>query len=158
MSDIAQLVSMFVRATEATRVLEVGTGQGNAAQAIAEALPAEGMLISIERDASAAAAARQRLASLRLSTTTSVMVGDAKRYLHKIAGPFDIILNDGDVTEYEALHERLVGLLAPHGMLVTHNTNSARRYNEVLARDRRLATVSFNLGDGVAVSVKGSHS
>jgi predicted O-methyltransferase YrrM len=158
MSEIAQLVAMFVRATGAARVLEIGAGSGIISRSIAEQLPENGLLISLERNATAAAAVRQLLVDAGLSRHASVMVGDAKRHLHKIAGPFDLIVNDSDTTEYEALHDRLVHLLARHATLVTHNMKSAGRYNEVLARDARLATVSLNLGDGVAVSVKGSHT
>lgn len=156
MSEIARLVGMVVRATGATRVLEIGTGHGTSAAAIAEALPASGVLISLERDAAAATAARNALASAGYGDKVSVMIGDAKRYLHKIAGPFDIVVNDSDVTQYEALHDRLVQLLAPAATLITHNTTSAGRYNEVLAADRRLTTVVLNIGEGVAISVKGS--
>lgn len=139
-------------------MLEVGSGTGIVTRAIAERLPGNGLLISLERDAAAAASVRQLLADAGVSRNASVMVGDAKRYLHKIAGPFDLIVNDSDAADYEALHDRLVRLLAPRGTLVTHNLKSAERYNEVLVRDARLATVALNIGEGVAVSVKGSHT
>jgi caffeoyl-CoA O-methyltransferase len=154
MTAVARLVSMFVRATRAQRVLEVGTGAGTTARLIAEALPPDGMLITVERDRDTAAAARQALAEAGQSHKVSVMIGDAAHYLHKLAGPFDLVLQDGDVAQYAALHDRLVELLAPSGTLITHNTAHAGDYNKVLAADLRLTTRALNVGEGVAVSVK----
>ena len=50
------------------------------------------------------------------------MIGDATRYLHKLAGPFDLVIfQDGDKALYAPLLDRLIALLAPGGMLVTDN-------------------------------------
>ena len=38
----------------------------------------------------------------------TVMIGDASRYLHKVAGPFDLIFQDGDKAPYAPLLDRLV--------------------------------------------------
>lgn len=158
MTETARLVAIFVRATGARRVLEIGTGTGDSGLAIAEALPSNGLLITLERDPAAATAARQAFGRAGVEHTVTVMIGDAARYLHKIAGPFDLVFQDGDVAQYEALHERLVQLLAPSATLITHNILSAGRYNEVLAADGRLATAIVNLGGGVAISVRGPAS
>jgi caffeoyl-CoA O-methyltransferase len=145
---------MIVRATAARRVLEIGTGTGHAAHAIATALPDDGMLITLERDAALAALARQSLAAAGHAGRVSVMIGDATRYLHKIAGPFELILQDGEPSEYEALHERLVRLLAVSATLLTNRVSNSGKYNETLSRDARLNTVVLNVGDGLALSVR----
>lgn len=82
------------------------------------------------------------------------MIGDAARYLHKIAGPFDLILQDSDATGYAAMHDKLVPLLRPTGMLVTRHIASAGDYNELLAADFRLTTAFLNVDEGLAISVK----
>lgn len=153
-SEIAALAGIIVRATRAKRVLEIGTGNGESAQAIAAAMPPDGMLITIERDATMAAAARQALTTTGAAARVTVVVGEAARYLHKLAGPFDIVFHDGDVTQYTSLHPRLVALLAPSATLLTTNINSARDYNEVLEADVRLTSVVVNIGGGVALSVR----
>lgn len=152
-SEVATLLGIFVRAVRATRVLEIGTGDGRSGLAIAEALPERGMLITLERDASTAARARHAFAAAGHADSVSVMIGEASRFLHKIAGPFDLIFHDGDAAQYEGLHERLVALLAPGGTLLTHNITEARGYNGVLAADARLNTVILPLENGVAISV-----
>jgi caffeoyl-CoA O-methyltransferase len=154
MNDTAGLVAILVRAIRATRVLEIGTGAATSGLLIADALPATGMLITLERDAAVATQARHAFAAAGHAHKASVMIGDASRFLHKISGPFDLIVQDSDVTAYGALHDRLVRLLGPSATLVTHNMSAAGDYNEVLAADARLTTIVLNLGAGVAISVR----
>lgn len=154
-TDISEpLLHALTRAIRARRALEIGTGTGESAVAIATALPADGVLITLERDRATAEAARARLAARGLSDRVSVMIGDAARFLHKLAGPFDLIFQDGDTAQYTVLLDRLVGLLAPGGTLVSQRTGRADDYNRRLAADFRLYTVFLPLGDGVAISVR----
>lgn len=152
-------MSAKVRETQTSRVLEIGTGCGRSAVHIARALRPDGMLITIERDAAIASVARRLFARHDCADKVSLIVGDPARYLHKIAGPFDIVVQTGaDPTRFEALHERLLKLLAPGGVLITYNLNHAGGYNEMLTADKRLHTVRSLLDLGVAVSALRSTS
>ena len=157
------------------RILEIGTGYGCSGIHLARALAPGGMLLTVERDPARAATARQHFERADLGSRVSVMVGEAARLVHKVAGPFDLIVQDGSKDQYEAVLERLVSLLRPNGVLVSdnilwqgdvvpgfraepvHSSESAAiitRYSQRLASDVRLATVFLPVGDGVAVSVK----
>jgi predicted O-methyltransferase YrrM len=156
------LLHTMVQATGARRVLEIGTAIGYSGLWIASALPPDGQLMTLERDATRA----ERVA---------VIVGDAARYLHKIAGPFDLIFQDGDKAQYELMLDRLTELLRPLGTLVTDNilwngevvpgfvsspqknaddTKAIAAYNRRLALDPHLETTFLPIGDGVAISIK----
>lgn len=171
----ARLLRTLVHATGAGRVLEIGTAIGYSAIWMAQALPPEGRLISIEVDSGRAATARQNLERAGLADRVSVILGDASMFLHKVAGPFDLIFQDGAKSLYEPLLDRLIGLLRPGGVLVTDNvlwhgevvegfvekpqrdavdTEAIRKYNTRLAREPRLLTTFLPVGDGVAVSVR----
>ena len=154
MSEIARLMAIIVRGTRARRVLQIGTGDGFTGLAIADAIPADGLLITLERDPAVAAAAREAFARARHEQKATVMVGDASRYLHKIAGPFDVVFQAGDVTQYAAMHERVLRLLAPSATLITHGITHAGGYNEVLTADARLTTVMLDISGGIAISVR----
>ena len=157
------------------RILEIGTGYGCSGLRLARALGPDGMLFTIERDPARAAIARQHFERAGLSSCVSVMVGEAVRLVHKVAGPFDLIVQDGSKDQYEPALDRLVGLLRPRGVLVSDNilwqgdvipgfcaepahsaesTAIIARYSRRLAADPRLATVFLPVGDGVAVSVR----
>jgi len=84
------LLHATVKAMGATRVLEIGTAIGYSALWMATALPAAGMLVTLERDAARAAIARAHAREAGVDDRVTVMIGDAERYLHKLAGPFDV--------------------------------------------------------------------
>src|SRR5262245_59737475 len=143
----------------ATRVLELGTAIGYSSLWIATALPPGGMLITLERDVARADIARNHFAAAGVADKISVVVGDATRYLHKVAGPFDLVFQDSNKQLYEAMLDRIVALLAPSAVLATDNVlwngevvegyvsapqrdpadaAALRRYNTRLASDTRL--------------------
>ena len=83
----------------------------------------------MEMDAGRAETARQNFVRAGVDGRVSVIVGDASRFLHKVAGPFDLIFQDGSKQLYEPLLDRL-------------------------ASETRLFTAFLTVGDGVALSVK----
>ena len=95
--------------------------------------------------------------------------------LHKVAGPFDVIFQDGDKKQYGPMLDTLVGLLRPGGLLVTDNvlwsgdvvpgfntkpqqnaadTRAIVAYNEQIHTHPALVTSIVPLRDGVAISVR----
>jgi predicted O-methyltransferase YrrM len=171
------LLHLITRTSGATRILEIGTAIGYSTVWMACALPPAGLLVSFERDAARATTARAYLAEAGLDDRVNVIVADAERYFHKLAGPFDLVFQDGDKTRYEAMLDPLAELLRPGGLLVTDNvlwdgevvpgfaaepiknaadTAAIARYNEVLASHPRYATTWLTVGDGVAIAVRNS--
>jgi predicted O-methyltransferase YrrM len=79
------------------------------------------MMLSMELDPDRARTARANIERAGLSPQVNVMVGDAQRLIIKVAGPFDVIFQDGSKRLYGPLLDRLVELLRPGGILVTDN-------------------------------------
>ena len=173
--ETGALLHALARASGGHRILEIGTAIGYSAIWLGSALADDGVMISMELDTGRAARARENIAAAGLGAKVSVMVGDATKLLHKVAGPFDLIFQDSDKQLYEPLLDRLVHLLRPGGLLVTDNvlwsgevvpgfvaapkkkaidTVAIAAYNRRLAADPRLYTSVLQAGDGVAVSVK----
>lgn len=98
-------------------MLEIGTGAGDATLAFARDLGPDFLLITIEPDASVAAAARARFRTAGYAARISVIVGDPARFLHKLRGPFDLIV-DNDPDDTASLHARLISMLSPGGVLI----------------------------------------
>ena len=172
---VGALLHALTRATAATRVLEIGTAIGYSTVWMATALPAAGLLVTLERDHARATTARAYLREAGVDDRVNVMIGEADRYLHKLAGPFDLVFQDGDKTQYTPMLDRLVALLRPGGLLVTDNvlwsgevvpgfvrpprkkaddTAAIAAYNDRLAADPRLTTTWLPAGDGVAIAIK----
>jgi predicted O-methyltransferase YrrM len=159
----------------ATRILEIGTAVGYSGIWLARALQPGGTLLTIEMDADRALEARGNFARAGVADRANVIVGDAARMVAKVAGPFDLIFQDGDKQLYTPLLDRLVALLRPGGLLVTDNVlwdgdvvpgyrdvrshpgedwRAIADYNEKLAAQPSLATAIVPLRDGVSISVK----
>lgn len=174
-AEVGALLRVLATAIGATRILEIGTAIGYSGIWLAGALPTGGMLLTIERDRERARVAREHFARAGLDNRISILIGDAQRMLAKVAGPFDLIFQDGDKAFYEPALNRLVELLRPGGLLVTDNvlwdgevvpgfvvqprrdpedTRAIAAYNERLNTHPQLMTVTLPLRDGIAISLK----
>ncbi len=89
---------------------------GSASIGPAAALAPDGILIVMEGDVSRADEARRVLSAHGLSARASVIGGDPRRMLYKLAGPFDVIFCGAAYLSSRDLLERL---LAPNGVLIT---------------------------------------
>ncbi len=174
-AEVGALLYVLATAVGARRILEIGTAIGYSGIWLARALHDDGMLLTLEIDADRAATARANFARAGVAQRAHVMVGDAGRLVAKVAGPFDLIFQDGDKLQYEPLLDRLVALVRPGGLLVTDNvlwdgevvpdylprpsrpveiTRAVAAYNRRLASHPQLATAIVPLRDGIAISVK----
>lgn len=175
-AEVGALLQVLASAVGATRILEIGTCIGYSGIWLARALPANGMLITMEMNDERARIAKANFAKAGVSDRVSVMVGDAQLKIVKVAGPFDLIFQDGAKPLYNTLLEPLVRLLRPGGLLVTDNvlwdghvvpgyrdqpdddadTRAIAEYNERIHSHPQLLTSVVPLRDGVAISVKRS--
>jgi predicted O-methyltransferase YrrM len=163
------LLSVLATAVGARKILEIGTAVGYSGIWLARALPPDGMLLTMEMDPERGREAQENFASAGLSSRASVIMGAAQRMIAKVAGPFDLIFQDGDKKLYVPMLDRLVALLRPGGLLVTDNvlwdgkvvlaerdetTRAIAEYNERLAAHPALLTTIVPMRDGVSISVK----
>jgi predicted O-methyltransferase YrrM len=174
-AEVGSLLRVLATAVGAVRILEIGTAIGYSGIWLAGALPAHGMLLTIEVNEERARTARENFARSGMAERASVIVGDAQRMLAKVSGPFDLIFQDGDKRQYTPLLDRLVDRLRPGGLLITDNvlwsgdvvpgfnrsatrnsadTDAISEYNERINSHPQLMTVIVPLRDGVALSVK----
>ena len=176
-AEVGALLRVLATAIGATRILEIGTAIGYSGIWLARALPAGGMLVTMEFDEERAREARDNFARAGVADRVSVVVGDAQLKIAKVSGPFDLIFQDGDKTLYTPLLDRLVALLRPGGLLITDNvlwdgkvvpgfathaheddvdTRAIAEYNRRVAAHPHLLTSIIPLRDGVSISVKTS--
>jgi predicted O-methyltransferase YrrM len=174
-AEVGALLRVLATAIHATRILEIGTAIGYSGIWLAGALPPGGLLITMEAKPDRATQARDNFARAGLADRANVMVGDSNLLLAKVAGPFDLIFQDGDKRLYSPMLDRLVGLLRPSGLLVTDNvlwsgevvpgfvkdphqdseeTRAIADYNNRLSAHPGLLTAIVPLRDGVSISVK----
>ena len=122
-----QFLKMLVHVTGARRVLEIGMFTGYSALAMAEALPADGIVIACEIDAEVAAFAQRCFAASDSGHQVEVRLGPALSTLEDLARSdqeFDLIFIDADKAGYLAYLNVVLDteLLAPHGLICVDNT------------------------------------
>jgi predicted O-methyltransferase YrrM len=174
-AEVGALLRVLATAVGATRVLEIGTAIGYSSIWLAGALPPDGRLVTMEMNPDRAREARENIARAGFADRVMVMVGDAQLLMAKVAGPFDLIFQDGDKQLYGPMLDRLVDVLRPGGLLITDNvlwdgevvpgfvesparsandTRAIADYNERINAHPLLRTATVPLRDGVAIAVK----
>jgi caffeoyl-CoA O-methyltransferase len=165
-----QFLKLLVRAMDARRVLEIGLFTGYSALAMAEALPADGVLIALELDHFVAQFARDGF-SAEAGAKIEVRVGPAQDGLADLANeaPFDFIFIDADKGGYGGYFDAILdnGLLAKNGLIGVDNTLlqgqpymldhanenglAIAEFNRKIADDPRVEQVLVPLRDGVTL-------
>jgi len=118
----------------AKRVLEIGTLGGYSTIWLARALPADGVLISLELEAHHADVARSNVARAGLSDRVEIRTGSAAESLRAMiaAGEseFDIVFIDADKPSYVEYLELSLQLVRPGGLILADNALSHNAITE----------------------------
>ena len=102
----------------AKRVLVVGAENGAREFSPEAVLAHDGLLIVMESDTGRAAELRRRFSSEGMAARATVIGGDPRRMLYKLAGPFDVIVCGPEYVSERPLLEKL---LAPDGVIITND-------------------------------------
>lgn len=162
-----RFLKMLVAAVGAQRVLEIGTFTGYSALSMAEALPADGRLITLELSPEHAEMARRFIARSDFAERIEVVVGPALESLRTLQEPFDFVFIDADKPSYLAYYEAVLPMLSPRGLIAVDNTFQAgrvvqpgnrsenvvaiRNFNDHVATDPRVECVLVPIRDGVTL-------
>ena len=115
-----QFLQFLIRLTRARRVLEIGTFVGLSAIAMAQALPNDGELITIEKFEKFRDLAVKNVQKNGLREKIQVLLGDAHEMLSTdaVEGGFDFMFIDGDKGRYLTYAELLLPKLSERGLMV----------------------------------------
>lgn len=118
----------------AKRILEIGTLGGYSTTWLARALPAGGILISLELEAHHADVARDNIARAGLSDRVEIRTGPAAESLRAMiaAGEsaFDLVFIDADKPSYVEYLELSLQLVRPGGLILGDNALSHNALSE----------------------------
>src|SRR6266702_7356716 len=95
--ETAQFLSILVRSSRRTRLLEIGTSNGYSTIWLAWASRAVGgHIISIDRESHKPLLADANLCRARLRDVVALVCGDATEVVANLPGPFDFVFFDAD--------------------------------------------------------------
>jgi caffeoyl-CoA O-methyltransferase len=162
-----RFLKMLVAAVSARRVLEIGTFTGYSALSMAEALPADGRLVTCELDPRHAEIAQSWFDRSPFGERIELRLGPALDTLRSLDGPFDFVFIDADKTGYADYYQAVLPLLGERGLICVDNvlrgggvldpasadegTRAIIEFNEMVARDPRVECVMVPIRDGVSL-------
>jgi predicted O-methyltransferase YrrM len=156
--ESAEMLAVLVRATNAQRLLEVGTSNGYSTIWLADASEATGGgLLSVEVDGERTALARANLERARL--TADLRTEDAATTLNRAQdGAWDFIFLDAERPAYAGYWPELVRTLAPRGLLAVDNVIShesqVAEFTALVEADERVTSALVPIGAGVRLIVR----
>lgn len=165
-----RLLSMISRMIQPKRILELGTFTSYSALCLAEGLPEDGLLTTVEHNDELEDTIRRNLALSPLNDKIHLVIQDAKQFLAEQSNSFNLIFMDADKREYCAYLDLLMNnqLLPVGGWLLADNTLwdghvidpaydrdqqtiALRRFNDQVAADPRLDKLILPFRDGLSV-------
>lgn len=168
----AAFMQVLLRGIGARRVVEVGTLGGYSAIVMARALPADGELVTIERDPLRAEFAREQVAKAGLSGVVRVLIGAGSDVLERElagTGPYDFAFIDADKPGYVRYLELIYPLMRTGGMIAGDNAlawgriadegtddpdvRGMQAFNRAMAEHPGLISSIVPTGDGMCVGV-----
>lgn len=172
--ETAAFLQTMTAAMKPGAILEVGTAVGYSALLMAQVMPENCHITTIEKYEKRIPEAKENFIKAGETERITLLEGDAQEILKGLAGPFDLVFMDAAKGQYLVWLPRLLELLRPGGMLISDNvlqdgeiTQSRyaverrnrtiharmREYLYELKHSERLMTTVVPIGDGVAVSV-----
>ena len=154
-----RLLEVLARAVGARRILEIGTLAGYSAIWLARALPADGMLVTLELEPARAELARENITRARVAPRVEVISGPATASLEALRAastpPFDLVFIDANREQCAVYLEHALALSRPGTVIVVDNAihrgrvieegtgdasvEGVRAMMAAIARDPRLA-------------------
>jgi len=169
-----QLIVTLLKLIKPRRVLEVGTAVGYSAILMADNLPEESTIVTIERYKKHADIAVDNVFASGYEKKIKVIEGEAAEVLHWLDGSFDFIFLDAAKGQYIEFLPDILRLLKSGGVLLSDNilyhgmvedeekverrkitiVKRLHMYLEEIMSNKQLTTSIIPIGDGVALSVK----
>jgi caffeoyl-CoA O-methyltransferase len=161
-----RLLEFLVFATQAERVLELGTYSGYSAVSMAAALPKGGHIHTCEVDEQHAGVAQRYIDEAGYTDRITIHLGPALETLDRLEGEFDFVFIDADKENYSAYYEALLPRLSARGLMAIDNTLWSGRVlepdddasasalielNDHIAADDRVVAVQLTVRDGVTL-------
>lgn len=166
-----RLLRMLTAMARPRRVVELGAFTGYSAMCIAEGLPPEGEIHTVEHDDEMEATLRRNFATSPRAEAIHLHIGDALEVVPALGGTWDMAFIDANKRHYVEYLDMLLPMMSPGAFIIADNTlwggkmarepESDRKpdaqtagiaaFNDYVARHPRLHTVMVPVRDGLTI-------
>lgn len=172
--EVGRLLEVLARLSAGRRIVEIGTGIGYGTLSLALGSP-ESRILTVDRDASALAAARSFLRRAEVLDRVELAQGEAVELLGRLEPGIDLAYLDGDTASHRRCLDlvlpklRVGGALVAGGVLAggqvaepaddtvpaeAAEADAALAFNGYFMMHPQLASVVLPLGSGVGIASK----
>ncbi|MDR2877792.1 MAG: class I SAM-dependent methyltransferase [Chromatiales bacterium] len=172
-ADQAQFIALLLKLIDARRVLEIGTFTGYGSLTMAQALPADGHVITCDLNDEWTKTARKYWQQADVFHRIELRLGPALDTLDALlaageSGRFDFAYIDADKTNMRTYYERCLKLVRAQGLIAIdnvlwggsvinkadndENTIAIRDFNASLHNDQRVDISLLPIGDGLTIT------
>ena len=168
----AQFLQTLIKVSNAKKILEIGSFTGFSALSMAMALPADGILISLDKNPEFSNKAKyfyDKAKEKRIKQIIKPAIESLKE-LKDTKKLFDLIFIDADKENYLNYYESCMNLIDKKGLIVIDNvlwhgevadnanndkfTNIIRDFNIHVKQDKRITKNIVPIGDGLTICIK----
>ena len=168
----AQFLQTLIKVSNVKKILEIGSFTGFSALSMAMALPADGILISLDKNPEFSNKAKyfyDKAKEKRIKQIIKPAIEGLKE-LKDTKKLFDLIFIDADKENYINYYEACMDLIDKKGLIVIDNvlwhgevadvtnndkyTNIIRDFNNHVKKDKRITKNIVPIGDGLTICIK----
>jgi len=129
----SQFLKMQCQILGARKCLDIGTFTGMSAIAMAEGIPSDGTVVTLEYDENVARVAQKAFDAATVGSKIDLRIGkaaDLMREMVKDGDKFDLIFIDADKQSYIEYYELALQMLATGGIILADNSLCALLYDQ----------------------------
>ncbi len=165
-----QFLHLIIKICNAKKILEIGTFTGLSTLSMALALPDNGKLITFDKNSKTNKVALNFFKKAKQDHKIQTIVKPALNgFGDLVKEKFDLIFIDADKMNYKNYYEESLKLLNIGGLTIIDNvlwygevvnkktnkfTETIKRFNEYVSKDKRVENLIIPLGDGLTVCRK----
>lgn len=163
-----RLLKMLTAMISPKRVLELGCYTGYSALCIAEGLPKDGTLTTIEIDDELEDELRERFSRSEASERINLFIGDCETILPTLNEEWDMVFMDANKRRYPEYYDLVLPRLKKGGYIIADNTlwdgkvadepaptdpqtQGIMRFNDIVAQDPRVEKAIIPMRDGLTI-------
>ena len=159
---------LIIKTSNIKNVLEIGTFTGLSALSISLALPEDGKLIALDKNAETNKVALNFFKKAKQDHKITTIIKPALESLDEFKNQkFDMIFIDADKMNYKEYYEKSLKLIKKNGLIIIDNvlwhgevadennidkfTINIREFNDHVSNDKRVEQIIIPFGDGMTV-------
>ncbi len=167
-----QLLKMLSTLLKPKRILEIGTYTGYSAICLAQGLPEDGELITIDKNEELKSMAEKYFEKSGLNNKIHLINGNALEIIPTLSGTFDMVFIDADKKNYTNYYDLLIDRIPIGGYMIADNvlwsgkvlnknipakdldTLNIIKFNEAITQDKRVENLLLPIRDGLMILKK----